>query len=74
MRKNLKGKRESTGFTQDEAARRVGIKPRQYKALEAGTSNGSVKVWKELKRLLDAPTIDHLLEQVEEPRDRPRQP
>lgn len=61
MRKNLVAKREQTGFTKAETAKAIGITRRQYDRLEAGTSDGSVKVWQKLKDLFKTP-IDTLLE------------
>ena len=63
VRKNLQTARTQQELTQEQTASRIGIRIRQYKALEAGTSGGSMKVWKKLSRLFDKP-IDHL-EKVE---------
>lgn len=62
MRKTLIEKRKAEDYTQAEIAKKIGISVRQYKYLEAGTSDGSMKVWQELKRLLKTP-IDSLIEQ-----------
>ena len=62
-RENLKAERALQGFTQEQLASRINITTRQYQSLEAGTSGGSMKVWKKLSRLFDKP-IDHL-EKVE---------
>jgi transcriptional regulator with XRE-family HTH domain len=69
LRANLSRLRKSKALTQAAIAQQVGLKLRQYKNLEAGTSNGSVSVWEDLRNILDAPSIDHLLAQ--EPEDRP---
>ena len=61
MRKNLIAKREQKKLTQAETAKTIGITTRQYQALEAGTSDGSVKVWQKLKDLFKT-SIDTLLE------------
>lgn len=53
------------GLTQVDIANELGITVRQFNRLEAGTSNGSVKVWQHLKELLGAKSIDYLLEQIE---------
>lgn len=62
MRKNLITERKQKRLTQAETAQRIGITTRQYQALEAGTSDGSIKVWLRLKDLFHKP-IDYLLEQ-----------
>ena len=61
MRKNLIAKREQNKMTQAETAKAIGITTRQYINLEAGTSDGSVKVWQKLKDLFRT-SIDTLLE------------
>ena len=61
MRKNLIAKREQEKLTQAETAKATGITTRQYQSLEAGTSDGSVKVWQKLKDLFKI-SIDTLLE------------
>lgn len=66
MRKNLINARKGNNLTQAETAKRISITTRHYKALEAGTSDGSVKVWQKLKDLFNKP-IDYLLEQGTEP-------
>lgn len=66
MRENLKALRKIHNLTQDQTAHQVGITKRQYQALESGESFGSVPVWYRLKHLLGAPTIDYLLEQVDD--------
>ena len=48
-----------------EMAKNLGVTTRQYNRLEAGTSDGSIKVWQRLKDLLKAKSIDFLLEQDE---------
>ena len=59
---NLERKRKDADFTQRELAEILGVTERQYQRLEAGTSDGSIKVWKQLSKLFDT-TIDYLLEQ-----------
>jgi DNA-binding helix-turn-helix protein len=66
MRKNLITLRQKKKLTQAQIAEQLSISVRQYQALEAGTSDGSVKVWERLKKLLQAKSIDYLLEQVDE--------
>ena len=61
MRENLIAEREQKRLTKSEVAKIVGITPRQYARLEAGTSDGSVKVWQKLKDLFKT-SIDTLLE------------
>lgn len=63
MRTNLINERKRKQLTQAEAARLIGITTRQYQAIEAGTSNGSIKVWQSLKDLFQK-SIDYLLEQA----------
>ena len=62
-RTNLINLRREKGYTQIELANKVGITDKHYQSLEAGTSDGSVKVWQRLKKLLNAKSIDFLLEQ-----------
>ena len=63
LRVNLIYLRKKTGFKQEELANKLGISTRQYQRLEAGTSDGSIKTWLKLKDILNAETIDFLLEQ-----------
>ena len=56
--------RKKRGFKQEELAKKLGISIRQYQRLEAGTSDGSIKIWLKLKDILGAETIDCLLEQA----------
>ena len=67
VRNNLIYLRQEKGYTQIEVALKVGISLRQYQALEAGTSDGSIKVWKRLKKLLNAKSIDYLLAETNIP-------
>lgn len=64
LRENLIKLRKAKSFTQAQMAKKLGISTRQYRALEAGTSDGSIKVWCSLKELLGK-SIDYLLEQKE---------
>lgn len=61
MRQNLRKARKRKGLTQNDIARLLNITVRQYGAIETGASNGSVKVWHEIKRVLGG-TIDDLLQ------------
>lgn len=61
MRQNLRNARKREGLTQRDIARLLNITVRQYGAIESGASNGSVKVWQEIKRVLGG-TIDDLLQ------------
>ena len=61
MRQNLRKARKRKGLTQNDIARLLNITVRQYGAIETGASNGSVKVWLEIKRVLGG-TIDDLLQ------------
>lgn len=65
MRKNLIVERKKEKLTQAEVAKLIGKTTRHYISLEAGTSDGSIKVWCKLRDLFHKP-IDYLLEQVEE--------
>lgn len=62
MRKKLKNARKEKGYTQEEMAKYLNITLRHYQSLEAGTSEGSVGVWKRLREKLEAKSIDDLLE------------
>jgi DNA-binding XRE family transcriptional regulator len=56
-------------MTQEEAANFLNITIRHYQALEAGTSDGSVKIWEQLSKRFDTP-INALLAQdvdIEQP-------
>lgn len=66
MRENLMNARKSKGYIQMQLAEQLGITMRHYQALEAGTSDGSIKVWEKLKTILHAKSIDWLLEQSDE--------
>ena len=66
MRANLLNARKALGYTQQEISENLGITNRQYHRLEAGPSDGSIRVWQQLKILLHAKSIDYLLEQVVE--------
>lgn len=66
MRENLIHARKKYGHTQQELAEKVDITERHYQSLEAGTSDGSIKVWEKLKVILHAKSIDWLLEQAVE--------
>ena len=61
MRQNLRKARKRKGLTQNDIARLLSITVRQYGAIETGASNGAVKVWQEIKRVLGG-TIDDLLQ------------
>lgn len=62
MRLNLVNERRKKQLTQAETAKVISVTTRQYINLEAGTSDGSIKVWQKLKNLFNKP-IDFLLEQ-----------
>lgn len=65
-RENLIKARKKYNYTQETISVKLGITPRQYQRLEAGTSKGSVDVWEKLKTILHAKSIDWLLEQSAE--------
>lgn len=52
MRTNLKNARIQAGLTQSDIAEHMEISLRQYQRIEAGTSNGSVRLWDALEDLL----------------------
>lgn len=64
MRQNLREARKRKRLTQSDVARLLNITVRQYGAIETGASNGSVKVWQKIKRVLGG-TIDDLLQDKE---------
>ena len=73
MRNNLISTRKNNQFTQEKLANILGITTRHYQLLEAGTSEGSVKIWKQLAHKFNV-TIDFLLEQEDTDKtSRPRQ-
>ena len=61
MRNNLIEARRRKELTQKQLAEQLNISERHYQAIEAGTSEGSLKVWKQLKQLFNL-SIDHLIE------------
>ena len=63
MRINLIKARKEKCLTQKQTAQILEISERQYRKLEAGTSNGSIDTWFNLKDLFSQP-IDCLLEQA----------
>lgn len=69
MRQNLALKRKERDMTQEEVASFLNITTRHYRQLEAGTSEGSVPIWKKLALLYNT-TIDCLLEQVDDQKKR----
>ena len=62
-RVHLINARKQAKLTQVEIAKLLEISDRHYQALEAGSSDGSIKIWRKLKEILNAPYIDLLLEQ-----------
>jgi len=64
VRKNLINARKKAKQTQKNLATILNITERQYRSIENGKSDGSMKIWKKLRILLNA-TIDDL-EQTEE--------
>ena len=70
MRENLINARKKEKLTQTEVAHKLGVSDRHYRTLEAGTSDGSVRVWQELSRLFGK-TINHLLTNAKEPDGNP---
>lgn len=64
-RPHLIEKRKEHDLKQEEVANFLRITTRHYQALEAGTSDGSVKIWKQLAKRFNT-TVDYLLEQEDE--------
>lgn len=60
--------RKEHKLKQEELASFLNITTRHYQALEAGTSDGSVKIWQLLAKRFKT-TVDHLLEQTDKPRN-----
>jgi len=56
-------KRKENQLTQKQLAKILNITERQYRHLEAGTSDGSVKIWQQLSKIFHNATINELLEQ-----------
>nr|WP_312579616.1 helix-turn-helix transcriptional regulator [Sedimentibacter sp.] len=63
MRINLINARKNANLTQSQVSKKIEVSERHYQKLEAGTSNGSIKIWCKLKSLFNQP-IDCLLEQA----------
>jgi len=63
MRYNLRNLRNSHHYTQRALADELSITDRQYQRLEAGTSDGSMKLWEQMAKMFNT-TIDHLREQA----------
>ncbi|GHV34594.1 hypothetical protein FACS1894187_05490 [Synergistales bacterium] len=55
-------KRKDNHLTQNAMAEFLGVTARHYRLLEAGTSDGSVKIWQQLAQKFGT-TIDYLLKQ-----------
>ena len=56
--------RKQAKLTQKETSDVLGVTERQYRALENGTSDGSIKLWEKLRELFGI-SIDSLLERTE---------
>lgn len=65
MRYKLMIAREQSEYSKEQVARALGVTVRHYNSLEAGTTDGSIKIWKRLSNLLNKP-IDYLLQQTDE--------
>jgi DNA-binding XRE family transcriptional regulator len=59
---NLIQLHKNSQLTQNEMAEFLKITTRRYQALEAGTSDGSVKIWQQLAQKFNT-TVDFLLQQ-----------
>ncbi len=60
MRSNLINARREQGLTQLQLSMKIGTSVRNYQYLEAGTSNGSLKLWQKIGKELNK-NIDYLL-------------
>lgn len=60
MRSNLINARCGQGVTQLQLSVKIGTSVRNYQYLEAGTSNGSLKLWQKIGKELNK-DIDYLL-------------
>jgi DNA-binding XRE family transcriptional regulator len=60
LRKNLIQARTVKELTQVELSKLIGTSERNYQYIEAGTSNGSLSLWKKLSKVLGQ-SIDTLL-------------
>ena len=61
MRENLRRCRVDRGWTQLDVANILNISEKQYYRIENGYSNGTIKVWLQLRELFKY-SIDYLLE------------
>lgn len=59
MRSNLIKTRKKRRLSQKQTAKELGITERQYQKIEAGTSDGSMKIWRKLSAMFDE-TINFL--------------
>jgi DNA-binding XRE family transcriptional regulator len=64
-RKNLFIERVKLFKTQKQIANALGITERQYQRIETGSSDGSIKLWKQLS-LTFKKSIDYLLAQSDD--------
>jgi DNA-binding XRE family transcriptional regulator len=62
MRSHLIEKRKTSQLTQGKVAKFLNITEQHYQRLEAGTSDGSVKIWQQLAQKFNT-TVDYLLQQ-----------
>jgi len=53
MRAKLKEARLAAGLTQDRMAEKLGISPRHYQYLEAGTVLGAIWIWDKLEDMFN---------------------
>lgn len=60
MRYNLINERKRRSYSQAKLSKILGIGLRQYQRIEAGESDGKVKMWIQLSSILND-TIDNLL-------------
>ena len=71
MRNNLRCLRRQQNLTQENISERLGLSLRQYRRMELGDENGALSNWYKLKEILNAPSIDYLLQQVSTPHNNP---
>lgn len=63
MRKNLVNSRIEKELTQAELSKLIKTSERNYQYLEAGTSNGSLNLWKKISLVLHK-DIDYLIQDI----------
>ena len=67
MRLRLIQERKTHKMTQEEAANFLDITTRHYRQLEAGSSDGSVKIWEQLSHRFNVSINELLAQDVDDP-------